>query len=294
MAQEKLTKDQRREQAREIARVEREKRQRAETRNKILIRGGATVGIVAVLAAVGFGIWAGTRPAGPGPLNMASDGILLVGEDGEITPVETDAIPEGGEPIGTDQSKYDAPAHIVVYVDYGCPFCGQFETGNAAQIEQLVSAGLATLEVHPISILDRVFQGTKYSTRAANAAACVAANEPEFFFDVNAALFANQPAEQTPGLDDNQLLDILAQAGVDTPEVQECVVGQTYADWVTAATDRAKAGPLPNTDGAQVSGTPAIFVNGQPYTPTTSLANAQEFAAFIASVADFGTEEETE
>lgn len=294
MAQEKLTKDQRREQAREIARIEREKRQRAESRNKILVRVGATVGIVAVLGAVGWGIWAGTRPAGPGPVNMASDGILLVGQDGEITPVETDAIPEGGEPTGTDQSQYDAPAHIVVYVDYGCPFCEQFETANMPQIEQLVAAGLATLEIHPISILDRLFQGTAYPTRAANAAACVAEGQPESFLDVNAALFANQPAEQTPGLDDNQILDILAQAGVDDAGVTACILEQHHSDWVEAATERAKAGPLPNTEGARVTGTPSIFVNGQQYTPTTSLANAQEFAAFIATVADFGTEEESE
>src|SRR5690606_4127125 len=101
----------------------------------ILIRVGATVGVLALLAAVGGGIWLATRPAGPGPVNMASDGVLFEGVDGEVAVVETPALAAGENPIATDPSDFDAPLRIVTYLDFGCPYCALFETTNAEQIE---------------------------------------------------------------------------------------------------------------------------------------------------------------
>lgn len=286
MAQERLTKDQRREQAREIARLEREERQKSQRRNSILIRVGATVAIVGVLAAVGWGIWAGTRPAGPGPVNMASDGILFTGtDDGTIEAVQTGAVQADGTPIPTDPDAYDVPARIVTYIDYGCPFCNQFETTNASQINDLVSAGYATLEVHPLAILDRVFLGTEYSTRAANAMACVAVSEPDTFLDANAALFAAQPAEQTEGLSDDEIRDILDSAGALTDEISGCIGDKRYAGWVEAATERATNDPdLANPSTGQF-GTPTVLVNGVRY--EGALDDPTAFASFVAENADF-------
>jgi protein-disulfide isomerase len=293
VAQERLTKDQRREQAREIARLEREQRQKTQRRNGILIRIGATLGIVGLLAAVGWGIWAGTRPAGPGPANMASDGILLTGADGAVTAVETAAIPVDSTPIATDPSEYDVPVRIVTYIDFGCPFCQLFETANAEQIKAMVEEGLATLEVHPINLLSNQFQGTRYSARSANAAACVAAYQPESFLDVSAAFFAQQPAEDSPGLDNGEIVALLASAGVESEEVTNCVNSEEFKGWVDAATTRALAGPLPNTEEERVTGTPTILVNGVKYAPA-DLASAQEFAAFVAANADFDDSAEEE
>ena len=290
MAQERLTKDQRREQAREIARLEREKRQKSERRTGILIRVGATVGIVAVLGAVGWGIWAGTRPEGPGPANMASDGILLTGtDDGAIEAVRTGGVPADGTPIPTDPDAYDVPAKIVVYVDYGCPYCNLFETTNASQINDLVSAGYATLEVHPIAILDRAFLGSEYSTRSANAAACVAATEPDAFLDANAALFASQPAESTEGLSDDEIRDILDSAGALTDEISACIGEKRYAGWVEAATLRATSDPDLANPTTGNFGTPTVLVNGVRY--EGALDDAGAFAAFVAQNADFSTDD---
>jgi protein-disulfide isomerase len=286
VAQERLTKDQRREQARELARLEREARLKAQARNRILIRVGVTLGIVALLGGIAGGIWLATRPAGPGPVNMASDGILFTGtDDGTIEAVQTGAVPAEGTPIATDPDAYDVPARIVTYLDYGCPYCNQFETTNASQIADLVAAGYATLEVHPIAILDRVFLGSEYSTRAANAMACVAAEVPDAFLDANAALFAGQPAEQTEGLTDDGIREILDSAGALTDEVSACIGDQRYAGWVKAATDRATADPdlaNPSTGGF---GTPTILVNGVRYTGALDDPNA--FATFVAENADF-------
>jgi protein-disulfide isomerase len=285
VAHERLSKDQRREQARELARLERDARLKAQARNRILIRVGVTVGVVALLGGIAGGIWLGTRPAGPGPVNMASDGILFTGtDDGEVEAVQTGAVPADGTPIPTDPDAYDVPARIVTYLDYGCPFCNQFETTNAAQIEELVAAGYATLEVHPISILDRAFAGSEYPTRAANAMACVAAEEPNAFLDASAALFANQPAEGTEGLTDDGIRDVLDGAGALNDEVSACIGDRRYEGWVVAATARATSDPdlaNPSTGGF---GTPTVLVNGVRY--TGPLDDPQSFAAFVTANAD--------
>ena len=193
MPEERLTKDQRRAAAQEAARVMREKQKRRERRNRIFLIGGSTLAIVVVAAIVAAVLIAANKPIGPGPANMASDGIVLVGADNAVKAVETDRIKQGGTPTPTDTDALDAKLHIVTYIDYLCPFCNQFETTNAESIKQLVASGIADLEVHPIAILDKNSLGTRYSTRAANAAACVANYDPDKYLDVNTALFGSQP-----------------------------------------------------------------------------------------------------
>ena len=281
--QQRLTKDQKREIAREMARAERDKRLKSQARNRILIRVGATVGVIALLAAVGGGIWLATRPAGPGPANMASDGVLFRGSDGVATVVSTPALAADDDPIATDPDAYDAPARIVTYIDFGCPFCALFENANAAQIEELVASGEATLEVHPINLLRNAFLGDRYSARSANAGACVAAYEPEAFFDVSAAFFAQQPAETGNGLTNSEIVELVKGAGVTSDKVEPCINNEEFKGWVTAATDRALAGPLPNTEEEKVTGTPTILVNGVKYQPS-DLSDPIEFLAFVQSV----------
>lgn len=280
--QQRLTRDQRREIAREQARAEREARQKRERRNKILFRGGVTVAIVGILAAVAFGIWVGTRGSGPSPLNMASGGIVLTGADGEITPVETPSVESVDDTVATDPDDFDAPVHIVTYVDYLCPFCGQFETANGAFLEELVASGQATLEVHPVTILDRLSQGSEYSTRAASAAGCVAEYAPESFLDFNAAMFAQQPAEGTRGLTNDEIAEIAATAGADSDEVASCIRDARYKGWFKADTQRVLDDEdLKNPTTGQF-GTPTIMVNGERYggaidDPTALAAFLQEF-----------------
>ena len=285
MPEDKLTKDQRRDAAREQARLAREKAKKRETRNKIFVRGGVSLAIIAVVAIVALVLVQTNKPAGAGPLNMASDGILIGTNQGTLTAVATDAIPANGTPTATDESKLTASANIVVYLDYLCPFCNQFETTNASTIKNLVQSAFATVEIHPIAILDKSSLGTRYSSRAANAAACVANFTPDLYYDVNSALFAQQPKEGTAGLTNDQLVTLVQGAGVTSQNVVDCIKAETFKDWVTAATKRALAGPLPNaTDGtANVAGTPTVLVNGVKY--SGSLTDASAFSTFIEQVA---------
>ncbi|MCU1437494.1 MAG: hypothetical protein JWP66_581 [Naasia sp.] len=275
------SKNERREAAREKARELREQQRKREKRNRLLLGGGIGLASLAIIAVIGFIIFTSIRPAGPGPANMASDGIK-VGENLEA--VTTSALPAGEDPI---PSAANAPnvVDIQIYVDYMCPICGFFEAANSEQIEQWVSEGSATVEYHPISILNSQSQGTRYSTRAANAAACVANYSPNSFFEFNNLLFENQPQEGTPGLDAETLIGFADQADASSSNVEKCIEDGRFSNWVTDATTRALTGPIPNSDVEKVTGTPTVIVNGVQYNSstfsTTGQFDAAEFAAFV-------------
>ena len=85
------------------------------------------------------------------------------------------------------------------YIDFMCPVCNQFEQVVRRGDPGPRDDGTITLNIHPISILDRASQGTEYSTRAANAMYCVAAADGDAAVPFMQAMFANQPAEGSTG-----------------------------------------------------------------------------------------------
>lgn len=271
------SKKDRRNAARERARLQREKEQARRRRNKTLGISGIIVGSLAVIAAVVLIIANTIQPAGPGPKNMASDGILFTGSNGQITPVSTKAIPEGGKPTATKQD--DSVANITVYEDYMCPYCNQFETANMDQIKSMVKAGGATLEIHPFNLLDASSAGSKYSTRSAAAAACVANYDPDAFLDFNTAMYTNQPSEGTRGLTNDKIASLAKSAGATNKNVASCITDQKFAGWVKDATNRVLNDKIPNSSLDKLTGTPTVLVNGKQY--SGSLTDASAFASFV-------------
>lgn len=274
--------NERREAAREKARQLRQRQRKRERRNRLLLSSGIGLASLAIIAVIGFIIFTSIRPAGPGPANMASDG-LKIGQNLEA--VTTAPLPAGADPVPSAAN----PANVVdiqIYVDYLCPVCSAFQEANAAQIEEWVTEGSATVEYYPISIRNSQSQGTRYSTRAANAAACVANYSPNAFYAFNGLLLANQPEEQTPGLDDAALVDLADQAGVTaSSNVETCITDGRFTGWVADATTRALTGPIPNTDVDKITSIPTVIVNGAQYISstlaTTNAFDAGEFAAFV-------------
>ncbi|WP_369369937.1 DsbA family protein [Promicromonospora sp. Populi] len=199
---------------------------------------------------------------------------VMIFQEGQRTPMErVDNVPAGvvqdtGIPVGATgaagTTNEGAPT-LDVYVDYMCPICGQFESLNAASIAEMREAEDLTLIVHPVSILDRVSQGTEYSTRAASAAAWVADQAPEQFSAFHDALFANQPQENTPGLSDEQIAQVAEGAGVPADVAAGITSGEameTYEEWVSASSQVAGSdASLLNAEGG--FGTPTVVINGE-------------------------------
>jgi protein-disulfide isomerase len=278
---ESASKKARRDAAREHAREMREAAARKKKRNRLFVQGGVILGALAIAGVVLLVVTNLTRPPSPGPLNMLSDGIVLTGDGTSMSYEKTDAIAAGAEPVASTPSTDAGVVSIVMYTDYQCPICQQFETTNGDQLETWVTQGVATLEIHPIAILDSQSLGARYSSRSTNAAACVANFEPDKFWAVNRAFYADQPAEQTAGLTNAEITTLVADAGAKTSEVADCIANETFKTWVADSSERTR-GPVPNSDLEAVGGTPTVLVNGQQY--TGGITDAAAFTAFVNAI----------
>ncbi len=275
-----LNTNERREAAREKARTLRNQHRKKDRRRRVFLQGGLALVVIVIVAIVALVVTNGIRPPSRGPLNMASDGIKI---GSGFKAISTPALRPGEDPTPSKTNAKDVIA-IQIYLDYQCPICGAFEKTNASQISTWVKTGAATLEIHPISILDRVSLGTKYSTRSANAAACVANFSPNNFFDLSALLYAHQPAENTNGLSDGQIISLVKKVKpAKLGSIESCISNQTFKSWVNAATTRATTGPITGTNVDKVSGTPTVIINGQQYTGAVNDSSA--FASAVVKAA---------
>ncbi|RKR75350.1 DsbA family protein [Frondihabitans australicus] len=272
----------RREAAREKAQLARRRQKRRARGARWAIQGAIALVVVAVVVVVIVVVRGSSQPSDRTPQNMAGDGITI-GQGFKAVRAGAGAVTRSPAPTST--AKADT-VQITVYSDYLCPFCASFEKTNDSYIRQLVDSGAATITFHPIAILNAQSQSTKYSQRAANAAACVATYSPDAFFDFNAAMFRRQPAEGTPGLTNAQLVSLIEGVNgvTNTSRIEKCVDAGTFSSWVTDATTRAVTGPLPGSTLAKVKSTPTILVDGAPYKFSTPFTTS-EFRNFVVTAA---------
>ena len=208
---------------------------RKEKRDTLLGRG---VIAAAVLVAVGI---------------LAAAVVVSRSDDVAATP--TSVTQDGGVLLSSAQQPAQAPVRVTVYEDFLCPFCARFEEQAGERLARYAAEDPdVAVEYVGVNFLDRL-SPDEYSTRSANASLCVFEEAPDAWGEFHQALFANQPAENGPGLDDDRLLELAGDAGADTAALRTCVEEQTYAGTVDAARDAATE--------ADVQGTPTVRVNGE-------------------------------
>lgn len=223
----------------EMRRARAEAEQKRKQRQRIL----TGVGIVVILALVAAIVFVVVRAATGEDPERGSTGDVVV---------PSAANDDGGVLVGSA----DAPVTVTIYYDYMCPACGAFEEANSAELDRLLEDETVQVELRPISFLDRTSQGTKYSTRAANAFATVADGAVEQAWDFHGAMYENQPEEGTTGLSDDQIASIAEDAGVPDDVVAEFTDGR-FEGWVAEVTE--------NAFDSGVTGTPTVLVDGEPF-----------------------------
>lgn len=266
-----------------------------QSRARVIRRSALTVGVVAAVVVVAVAVsWAirsnGDRPQLQ-PDDAAGDGFAIT----SVTGVSAGTPPDGASPAptGVGQAPVATPVpspsasasvvNIHVYVDYLSPAARQWQLANAKQLSSWVTDGAATLTYHPVSMLTAKSNGTKYSLRAASAAACVATLDPSKFFSFNNELLTRQPAVDSDGFSDKELADLAQANGSDDPKkLRECIETESYSTWVKGATERAISG-IPGTNGLTLTGTPMVVVNGQQY--VGDMSDAAEFSQFVLTSA---------
>jgi protein-disulfide isomerase len=162
-------------------------------------------------------------------------------------------VPAGVVDSGTAWSVGTGPVKVDLYEDFMCPICNNFEKTSGATVKQLVAANKITVQYHTVAILDDSSSGTKYSTRAAGAAAA-AATEGKFI-EYHDVLYANQPKEGSTGLTNAKLIDLGKSVGLTDTAFVNAVDQQTYDPWVATVTNQFSQ--------RNFTGTPTIVVNGK-------------------------------
>lgn len=272
--------------AREKARLIREAQLKKDKRNKLLIGWGIVAAVVAILAVVALVVTTSIRQntpiadQGPVPANANVNGgvTLLANSDVKTTepasvdianvPAKPDTLPNPVVVPGAEAEE-GQPVKVVAYIDFICPVCKRFEDTYNDALTGLRNEGKISLEYRPLGFLDRM-SSTNYSSRAANAAACVADQAPDKYAEYIDVLFTNQPAEGGPGLSDDELKSLASGIGAD---INSCVDDKTFRPYVKYSTQLAS--------NIGITGTPTVFIDGKQWDGGTDL-NAEIQAAIDA------------
>lgn len=280
-----------REAVREKAQKVHAQQSRARIMRRIILGALAVVAVGAIGTAVTLAVSAQVSKPQLTPGGMEDDGILIseisasaVSQEGGATPAPTET-EAGAATTPAPQPTTSSAVDIHVYVDYLSPDAGEFERANARQLTNWITQGAATVTYHPVALLTASSNGTKYSLRAAGAAACVATRSPEQFYAFNHDLLNDQPKVNSDGYSDSELADIAGAVGAgDSKNIRSCIQNQDYVTWAKDATSRALEGPLAGSDDLVLSSAPMIVVNGEAY--VGALDDPVEFSQFVLNVSN--------
>jgi len=271
--------------AREKAREIREAQLKKDKRNKLLIGWGIVVAVVAILAVVALVVTTSLKnnapvaDQGPTPANGNVHGGITLLKGTEVAksaaasvniadiPSPAASAPATVKAPGAEAEK-GKPVKVVLYIDFICPVCKNFEATYNGTLTKLRDEGKITVEYRALGFLDSR-STTNYSSRAANAAACVVNESPEKYSDFVNALFDKQPAEGSAGLSDDELKKLATDVGAKS--IDSCVENKTYRPWVKYTTQEAAA--------IGVTGTPTVLVDGKQWGKGDSAQT--EFPAFV-------------
>jgi protein-disulfide isomerase len=202
----------------------------AKERNRRLLIGAA---IIVVLSAVvaGFVIFSGggdtTTASTVSAPAKASGQALVVGSN--------------------DNAKYK----VVVYEDFLCPFCRQFETSSRDFLRADTEKGTVQVEYRPFHLL-----ADAYSTRALSAwAAVLQQGTPAQAMKFHDLLYDKQPYEQDPNKPGASTLASWAKKAGVTDKSVLAATGRPDDAFVSAADAAATK--------ARVTETPTVFLNGK-------------------------------
>lgn len=229
----KLSNKEKQQQRAERAAAALREKQRRERRRQIL----TVVGVVAAIALIITGGFVINSMRDPSKDVAASAGDV-------------------GSDYGLTVGAASAPHKVVVYEDFLCPICGEFEKAGHEQLAQLASDGKVQIEYRPFVLLSRL---GPYSAQSTMVWSLVLQQDgDEVAKKYHDLLFQNQPSEEGPFPSVADLVTLAGQAGADTTKLQTAIDADGASDWTDAATKAAsKAG---------VNSTPTVILDGKPFT----------------------------
>ncbi|GAB3249798.1 thioredoxin domain-containing protein [Alteromonas gracilis] len=206
----------------------RAQQERKERTRNLALAGGVVVALAAIITAVVIGTSGSRTPTVP-----VSDVPAAAGENSLV--------------IGPD----DAPVKVVVWEDFLCPYCREFEESSRSFLHQGAVDGKVQVEYRPYQLLQ-----DEYSAEAVNAFAAVLQNStPSKALAFHDYAFENQPYESggdKPGVE--EMVEWAEAVGATESGVEDAIRNRDTA-WLEAARTAA-------TD-AGIQGTPTVFMDGE-------------------------------
>jgi protein-disulfide isomerase len=170
-------------------------------------------------------------------------------------------VPPPGSRYGLTIGSASAPHQVVIYEDFLCPFCGEFEKASHEQLATLADQGKVQIEYRPIVFLT---QAGEYSARSTLVWTLVKQQDGDdaakTFHDL---LFANQPSEEGPFPSRDDLYQLAVQAGANADDLKAAVDDNEGVSDVADATNAAAK--------LKIKSTPTIVLDGKPFTNGASV-----------------------
>ncbi|MGO2995932.1 hypothetical protein CIK69_02590 [Brachybacterium alimentarium] len=224
----------RREAQREKLRQQRQAELRRQRSVRTVVIAAIVVVALVIASAIGFLVYRSMQPepAPTVPTGMSED-----------QPYLTFGAPEdSGKPV------------VELHLDFMCPICGQFEEVNGEDVMSMVEDEEITLHLVPRNMLDFASTTGDYSSRTAAAMVSVYEEDPEASLAFMQLLFANQPAENSAGLTDEEIWAYAEEAGASA-DVKTSIDAETYRPWVNQIADPYAADKTEGTPYVEIDGT---------------------------------------
>jgi protein-disulfide isomerase len=166
------------------------------------------------------------------------------------------SVPDSGSGFGLTIGDASAPHQVIVYEDFLCPICGEFEKAGSEQLTALADAGKVQIEYRPFVLLSRL---GPYSSRSTMIWGLVLKQDgPEVAKKYHDLLFANQPSEEGPFPGKDELITLAGQAGADVAQLQAGIDSGAGIDFPVDATKQAQ--------DLGVDSTPTVYLDGTLFT----------------------------
>jgi protein-disulfide isomerase len=201
-------------------------------------------------------------------------GYIVISHNNKKTSSTERAVRVTSSKLITKDGGHDPRAVVSFYEDFLCPACGNFERGFGPTVSKLIDSGAVAADYYMVGLLSRP-QNDDYSSRAGNAAYCVADESIDAFRRFHTALYTEeiQPSEAgTTFPDDAKLIELAREAGV-VGKVPDCIKAGKYISMVDGL-----------ATAAGIHATPTIRINGQDYqwsTPDALVAKIKEIVGDV-------------
>jgi protein-disulfide isomerase len=199
-------------------------------------------------------------------------GYIVISHDKKTAATAARSVRVTSSKLVTQDGK--PKAVVTFYEDFLCPACGNFERAFGPTVSNLIDTGAIAADYYMLGLLSRP-QNDDYSSRAGNAAYCVADESIDAFRRFHTALYTKeiQPSETGTTFPNNaKLIELAREAGV-VGKVPDCVNAGKYIKMVDGL-----------ATSAGIHATPTVRINGQDYqwsTPDALVAKIKEIVGDV-------------